>query len=184
VFFSAPLSLLPGCVPAAAARRLFGTSIQKHPSKSKKAVKVYSQRANFLSSTKAKQRKLCRRSQRTKRPGRADSAQVVAVADEYHLDGWSPPTSKRRCCKFCRGLSPPITVLSERKESTTTAHFPMGSKRFSHVLFCRSEHRNIFAFADQSIYLSRWVPHSLLILGARFKRRLKTSSDDTMYFFA
>ena len=93
-------------------------------------------------------------------------------------------TSKRRCCKFCRGLSPPITVLSERKESTTTAHFPMGSKRFSHVLFCRSEHRNIFAFADQSIYLSRWVPHSLLILGARFKRRLKTSSDDTMYFFA
>jgi hypothetical protein len=67
---------------------------------------------------------------------------------------------------------------------TASAHFPMGSKGFSHVFFCRSEHRNIFAFAGQSIYLSRWVPHSVLVLGARSKRRLKTASDDAMYFFA
>jgi hypothetical protein len=40
----------------------------------------------------------------------------------------------------------------------------------------------IFAFADQSIYLSRLVPHSLLILGARFKRRLKTSR--CLYIYA
>jgi hypothetical protein len=62
--------------------------------------------------------------------------------------------------KNCLLISP-LVLLSEIEETTTTAYFPIGSRRSSHVLFFRSEHRFFFDSVDQSIYLSRWVPHSV-----------------------
>jgi hypothetical protein len=72
----------------------------------------------------------------------------------------SSPRVKSRSCKFCQGLSPPITVLSERKESTATVHLTMASNVFSHVLFCGSGHGIIF-----DLFLQK-VAHPLLALGS------------------